>query len=117
MAATTPEAKVKKKIDAVLKPYVQRGVMAYNKTAGSMFGSNGWPDYIGTLHGLFWAIEAKAGTKKKPSDLQAARIKDIRTAGGFAVVVNMANVDRLDAFFQKLEARALRIKALLNASS
>jgi hypothetical protein len=114
VSANTPEGKVKTKIDGILKPYVRRGVLAYEKTAGSMYGKNGWPDYSGCMLGLFWAIEAKAG-KKAPTDIQEVRIGDIRKAKGIVLIVNEKNVDRLDDFFQRLEQRALKIMELLHA--
>ena len=116
MSATTPEGKVKAKIDAILKPYVRRKVMAYNKTAGSMFGTNGWPDYDGVLLGLFWSIEAKH-YPKKPTDIQQPRIDAIKEAKGIAIVIDEKNLEKLDTFFQKLEQRGLAYQEFLSAHS
>jgi len=102
MSATTPEGKVKAKIDAILKPYKASGRLWYTKTAGSMFGKNGVPDYIGCCmtywkERLFFAIEAKAG-KGKPSDLQEACMRDIEKAGGICLVINETNLQELQDF-------------------
>ena len=108
MSATTPEAKVKAKIDAILKPYKSSGRLWYTKTAGSMFGKNGVPDYVcclrsshlnsrGGFEHRFFTIEAKAG-KGKASDLQEAQMKDIRAAGGVTLVINETNLQELQDF-------------------
>ena len=115
MSATTPEGKVKAKIDAILKPYKASGRLWYTKTAGSMFGKNGVPDYVCHLLAVrmpprsqeenefpsyartFFTIEAKAG-KGKASDLQEAQMKDIRAAGGVTLVINETNLQELQEF-------------------
>lgn len=114
MSATTPEGKVKAKIDAILKPYKTSGRLWYTKTAGSMFGKNGVPDYVCSLlvprstdymiyepknpnETVFFTIEAKAG-KGKPSDLQDACMREIERAGGICLVINEKNLDVLEAW-------------------
>lgn len=108
MSATTPEGKVKAKIDAILKPYKTSGRLWYTKTAGSMFGKNGVPDYVCNLRdesaiidpgSYFFTIEAKAG-KGEPSDLQIAQMKDIERSGGTALVINEKNLDVLEAWLR-----------------
>ena len=108
MSTSTPEGKVKAKIDAILKPYKVSGRLWYTKTAGSMFGKNGvpdyvcclredWPDYRRPISTHFFTIEAKAG-KGKASDLQEAQMKDIRAAGGVTLVINETNLQELQDF-------------------
>jgi hypothetical protein len=107
VSANTPENAVKKKIDAALKPFKKRKVLTYNKTAGSMFGSNGWPDYAGCFYGFFWAIEAKH-CPKRPTDIQQLRLDEIKDAGGVTLVINETNVGKLTEFFTRWEAHILK---------
>ena len=99
MTATTPETKVKAKIDAILKPYRQSGHLWYNKTAGSMFGTNGAPDYLGCYLGHMFAIEAKAG-KGKTTALQDAQIECLRQAGATVFVINETNLHVIEAYLR-----------------
>ena len=116
MSASTPEGKVKAKIDAILKPYKASGRLWYTKTAGSMFGSNGVPDYVCCLlaprstdymiyepqnpnETVFFTIEAKAGSGK-PSALQEGQMAMIQRAGGTTLVINEKNLDVLEAWLR-----------------
>ncbi len=87
----TPEAKVKAKIKAILKAHNAYYVMPI----GTGYGNSGVPDFICCVNGQFLAIEAKAG-KGKPTALQDKNIRDIRTAGGYAMVVNEDNLEELE---------------------
>ena len=82
--ATTPEGKIKKKIDAMLKS--KKGVWFFKPQSGQ-FGSSGIPDYIVCAAGFFVGIEAKSGPTKKPTALQEKCMADIETAGGACFVV------------------------------
>ena len=104
MTASTPEGKDKANIDAILKPYKASGRLWYTKTAGSMFGKNGVPDYVCCYQSeykevTFFTIEAKAG-KGKPSDLQLGQMKDIQKAGGVCLVINENNLAELEDFMR-----------------
>jgi hypothetical protein len=79
----TPEGKIKKKIDKLLKKY---GVWYFKPQAGA-FGKSGIPDYICCFYGQFIAIEAKADYTKKPTALQLKCMEDIEGAWGRAYVV------------------------------
>jgi len=79
----TPEAKVKKKIVAVLK---EHGAYYFYPVTGG-FGRSGVPDIIVCHRGRFIGIECKAG-KNKPTPLQEKNLQDIEVAGGIAMVVN-----------------------------
>jgi Holliday junction resolvase len=81
--AATPEAKVKAKIKELLKAHNAYYVMPI----GTGYGNSGVPDFLCCVNGQFLAIEAKAG-KNKPTALQEKNIRDIRYAGGIALVVN-----------------------------
>ena len=83
----TPEAKVKKKIVAVLK---EHGAYYFYPVTGG-FGRSGVPDIIVCHAGRFIGIECKAG-KNKPTPLQEKNLQDIEAAGGIAMVVNEDNI-------------------------
>ena len=76
----TPEAKVKKKIVAVLK---EHGAYYFYPVTGG-FGRSGVPDII-------FGIECKAG-KNKPTPLQEKNLQDIEAAGGISMVINEDNI-------------------------
>lgn len=88
--ATTPEAKVKAKIKTILKDH---GVY-YAMPIGTGYGNSGVPDFLCCLSGKFLAIEAKAG-KGTTTALQEKNLRDIKAAGGIALVVNEDNLDWL----------------------
>ena len=95
----TPEGKVKKYVNALLK----RLKAWYFMPVGNGFGKGGVPDIIccipytisakdvGTTVGLFVAIETKApGKIKNTTQLQEREIENIKTAGGIAFVTDSA---------------------------
>ena len=83
--ASTPEAKMKKKVDAVLK---EAGIWFFAPQSG-IYGRSGIPDRIGILPGgRILAIEVKAGTKYGLTALQEKTLTDIRRAGGSTWVVH-----------------------------
>jgi Holliday junction resolvase len=86
--ADTPEAKVKKKVVAILKEL--RAYYFYPVTGG--FGGSGVPDIVGCYNGKFFGIECKAG-KNKPTPLQLKNLDNIKATGGIAMVVNEDNID------------------------
>ena len=89
--ATTPEAKVKAKIKAILKAHD----IYYAMPIGTGYGSSGVPDFLCCVNGKFVAIEAKAG-KGKTTALQDKNIKQIIASGGLAIVVNEDNMQELE---------------------
>ena len=88
--ATTPEAKVKAKIKAILKAHN----VYYAMPIGTGYGNSGVPDFLCCMHGYFVAIEAKAG-KGKTTALQDKHLDQIEQAGGKALVINENNIDDL----------------------
>lgn len=54
--------------------------------AGSKFTKEGIPDILACIDGHFYGIELKADNGK-PSLLQLKKLKDIRNAGGFGVLL------------------------------
>jgi Holliday junction resolvase len=86
----TPEAKVKARLKDILK---ELGCYSFSPIGGA-YSSRGVPDIIGCLHGIFFAIEAKAG-KGKTTALQDRELQRIRDAGGIGMVVDDTNVGDL----------------------
>jgi len=91
--AMTPEAKVKKKVVAILK---EAGAYYFYPVTGG-YGSSGVPDIVACYKGMFIAIECKAG-KNKPTPLQNKNLEDIQAAGGIAKVINEENIDEIKQY-------------------
>lgn len=81
--ATTPEGKIKRKLD---KMFAECKVWSYSPQAGP-FGRAGVPDRIAIVDGLFLGVECKADATKKPTRLQQNCMKQIEAAGGKCFVV------------------------------
>ena len=81
--ATTPEGKIKRKLDKMFK---DQGVWFYSPQAGP-FGVAGIPDRVAIVEGQFVGVEAKADKSKKPTALQMKCMADIEKAGGKCFVV------------------------------
>lgn len=83
--ADTPEKKMKRKVDEVLK---EAGIWFFAPQSG-IYGRSGIPDRIGILPGgRMIAVEVKAGTKYGLTALQEKTLTEIRIAGGSTWVVN-----------------------------
>ena len=80
---STPEGKVKQKLDKALK---QLGVWFYSPQAGP-FGKAGIPDRVAIVRGRFVGIECKADKSKKPTALQTKTMKEIEMNGGKCFLV------------------------------
>jgi Holliday junction resolvase len=93
----TPEAKVKKKVVAILKA---AGVYHFYPVM-SGYGSSGIPDIVVCCNGRFLAIECKAGNNK-PTALQERNMQQIRDSGGVAIVVNEENLNDVQDVLEKL---------------
>ena len=88
--AATPEAKVKAKIKAILKEHR----VYYAMPIGSGYGNAGVPDFLCCVSGRFLAIEAKANGGK-PTALQEKNLREIKEAGGAALVIDESNIAAL----------------------
>ena len=88
--ATTPEAKVKAKIRAILKEHN----VYYAMPIGTGYGNSGVPDFLCCVNGKFLAIEAKAG-KGQATALQLKNLGQINAAGGYTCIINETNLDYL----------------------
>ena len=93
----TPEAKVKKKVVALLK---QRSVYFFYPVTGG-YGRSGVPDIIACYNGRFIGIECKAG-KNKPTPLQEKNLNEIQASGGISLVVNEDNISDVEDTLQSL---------------
>ena len=88
--ATTPEAKVKAKIKAILKAHN----VYYAMPIGTGYGNSGVPDFLCCVNGCFLAIEAKAG-KGTTTALQLKNMQAINAAGGYTCIINETNLENL----------------------
>jgi len=95
--ARTPEGKVKDKVVAILK---REGVYYFFPATHGM-GRSGVPDIICCVAGRFLAIECKAGSGKTTA-LQDREIDAIRTAGGWAIVINEENLAEVEATIRNI---------------
>jgi len=95
--ADTPEAKVKKKVKAVLESL---GAY-YTMPVAGVFGRSGVPDILCCINGRFVGIECKANGGKT-TRLQDSNLDAICKAGGIALVVNETNIGSLGADLLKL---------------
>ena len=95
--AMTPEAKVKK---VVVKHLKSMGAYYFYPVTGG-YGGSGVPDIVACYDGKFFGIECKAG-KNKPTPLQEKNLRDIRKAGGVAVVINEDNMNRVELILKDL---------------
>jgi Holliday junction resolvase len=86
--ASTPEAKVKRKVVAILKEF---GAYYFYPVTGG-YGSSGVPDIVACHNGRFFGIECKAG-KGKPTDLQKRNLDAIYRNGGVSAVINETNIE------------------------
>ena len=89
--ADTPEAKVKKKIRAML---VEHGALFFSPVTGG-YGVSGVSDIIALYRGTFIAIEAKADATKKPTELQKKFLGQVESNGGIALVIHKDNLGEL----------------------
>ena len=86
----TPEAKVKKKVVEQLKKL--KAYYFYPMTHG--YGRSGVPDIVGCCESVFFGIECKA-KGNKPTPLQEKNLREIKDAGGIALVVDEHNMDQV----------------------
>lgn len=87
--AMTPEKRVKQQVVAGLKSMGTDAYYFFPMTGG--YGRSGIPDIIGCYRGMFFAIECKAG-KNTTTALQDKELAAVRTAQGYAIVVNEENM-------------------------
>jgi hypothetical protein len=96
----TPEGKQKSRVKKILD---ELGCY-YFFPIGGQYSARGVPDIIVCLDGLFVGLEIKAG-KNKATALQLREIERIKSAGGFALVVDDSNIDELKELLENLRKR------------
>lgn len=93
---STPEGKVKSKVDAILAKYTN--VLINPTTKG--YGKSGAADKIACMNGQFIAIEVKStqavGIKKYPTKLQYRFLANVIRNRGRVAIINETNVDQLE---------------------
>lgn len=89
--ASTPEAKVKRKINAAFEAHGAHWV----DFIGSQYAANGISDKLACVKGRFFAVEAKAGDNM-PTALQIKYLREVHEDGGCALVINENNLGYLD---------------------
>lgn len=82
--AMTPEGKIKKKLDKMLRGKPR--LWSFPPQSGP-FGSSGIPDRIACVDGYLLGIEVKSSGSKRPTPLQQQCMHKIETAGGACFVV------------------------------
>ena len=94
----TPEGRVKKKVDAVLKHYGRD--VYYIKPVPYGHGKS-TVDYLVCVRGAFLAIETKGTPDGRPTARQASILEDITDAGGATLVVaDDAGVEHLRCWME-----------------
>ena len=81
--ALTPEGKVKRRLDTMLK---RRKIWYFSPQSGP-FGKAGIPDRLAVVEGRLIGIEVKANKTRKPTPLQVKCMSDIEKAGGKCFLV------------------------------
>lgn len=83
----TPEAKVKKRVVAILK---EHGAYYFYPVTGG-YGRSGVPDIVACWQGRFIGIECKAGDNL-PTPLQEKNLEEIRKNKGIALVITEKDI-------------------------
>lgn len=96
---TTPEGKVKARIDGLLSRYEAKWL---NPATWGM-GASGEADKIACVYGHYIGIEAKAG-KNQPTELQRKALRETVAAGGSACVINEETLLDLEIMLDRLQA-------------
>ena len=91
---STPEAKVKKKVRAVLDAHE----VYYFMPATGGYGRSGVPDIVGCCNGRFFSIECKANGNTTTA-LQDREIGKIRLSKGLAWVVGEEQLASFETAF------------------
>jgi hypothetical protein len=104
--ATTPEGRVKARLDKMLRA---EGVWFYSPQAGP-FGVAGIPDRVAIVYGQFVGIECKADKTKKPTALQVKCMRDIEQAGGKCFVA--CDDETIEAVREYIRARDPKSKGV-----
>lgn len=100
--ASTPEAKIKNKLDTMLKSLSRSAVWFYSPQSG-IYGKSGIPDRVIVACGNFIGVECKADRTKKPTALQLRCMKDIEMAKGKCFVVyDDETINQVKVYIEKI---------------
>ena len=89
------EAWVKKEVKKIL---VKHGIFFYMPSA-ALYGAAGASDFLCCASkGRFLAIEAKAGPKDNPTELQKMFLDNVAIRGGYTFVVHRDNLEELNDY-------------------
>ena len=94
----TPEGRVKKEVDKILKKYN----VWYFKPVSRGMGVHGIPDYVCCAKGRFLVVEAKGEDEQEPTALQKMQMERIKNAGGVAFVATPGNLEKLEALVKEM---------------
>lgn len=94
------EAGVKREVRKLLKAWG----WWYFMPSASKFGTSGIPDFVCCNYGRMLTIETKFGYNK-PTELQQARMNEIRAAGGIAIWLNEDKLVKLEILLSALDKR------------
>lgn len=104
-----PETSLRNNIALAVR--MKYGVNLYmKKIHGSPYQEAGIPDLIGCFNGSFIGMEIKQ-SGCNPTPIQAANIRDIRRAGGFAQAIH--SLPEAMEFLDAVSARSLKTKQLI----
>lgn len=106
--ATTPEGKVKLKVDKWIKENLI-GCFKY-KPAGTLYSTTGVGDYIIVYLSTPIMIEVKKDHSNKPTALQNLSLKTFSLAGGISCVLYGFEVEKLQMIKSMCEARHAMIQ-------
>lgn len=98
----TPEGKVKERVKKLLK----ENDVFFFMPKGSTYGTQGIPDIICCIRGLFIGIETKAG-HGVPTAMQKEQMHRIIENGGYTFCINERNFDELREWIETA-VKALR---------
>jgi hypothetical protein len=100
--ASTPEGLVKTKIKKILNEY---NALHFSPYMAGM-GVAGVSDIIALYKGRFIAIEAKADSTKRPTELQKKFLNSVVDNGGVGMVIHKDNLDDLKKLLEDIRGIA-----------
>lgn len=83
-----------KNLENRIKRFLKEQGCWYVKFMGNSFTKAGTPDILACVNGYFLAIEVKS-SRGRASELQEYEIKQIRQAGGLALIIKPSTFDVL----------------------
>lgn len=111
--ATTPEGKIKLKLDRWLKENMP-GCFRF-RIPGGPFGQVGMPDYIIVYLGVPIMIEVKADRTKTLTEKQLLQLKNFQDAGGISCALKGFEESKLIFIKETCEKRFAQHGGVLNA--